>query len=40
MKFEDLYIKKSIVKRLAIENKLYTLQMEERPSMSDHIDAF
>ena len=39
-KFEDLYTKKSMAKRLATKKKLYTLQMEEGSSIFDHIDAF
>ena len=39
-KLEDLYTKKSMAKRLATKKKLYTLQMEEGSSISDHIDAF
>ena len=38
-KLEDLYTKKSMAKRLATKNKLYTLQMKEGSSISDHIDA-
>ncbi|KAH9765484.1 hypothetical protein KPL70_001889 [Citrus sinensis] len=39
-KLEDLYTKKSMAKRLATKKKLYTLQMEEGSSITDHIDAF
>ncbi|KAH9743491.1 Integrase catalytic domain-containing protein [Citrus sinensis] len=39
-KLEDLYTKKSMTKRLATKKKLYTLQMEYRSSITDHIDAF
>ena len=39
-KLEDLYTKKSMAKRLATKKKLYTLQMEEGSSISDHIDPF
>ncbi|KAH9699562.1 hypothetical protein KPL71_024410 [Citrus sinensis] len=39
-KLEDLYTKKSMVKRLATKKKLYTMQMEEGSSITDHIDAF
>ena len=39
-KLEDLFTKKSMAKRLATKKKLYTLQMEEGSSISDHINAF
>ncbi|KAH9687838.1 hypothetical protein KPL70_014918 [Citrus sinensis] len=39
-KLEDLYTKKSMAKRLATKKKLYTLQMGEGSSITDHIDAF
>ncbi|KAH9779667.1 hypothetical protein KPL71_007786 [Citrus sinensis] len=39
-KLEDLYTKKSMAKRLGTKKKLYTLQMEEGSSITDHIDAF
>ena len=39
-KLEDLYTKKSMAKRLATKKKLYTLQMENGSSISDHVDAF
>lgn len=39
-KLEDLYIKKSLIKRLCTKKRLYTLQMEEGSSLSTHIDNF
>ncbi|KAH9670384.1 hypothetical protein KPL70_016970 [Citrus sinensis] len=39
-KLEDLYTKKSMAKRLATKKKLYTLQMGEGSSITDHIDTF
>ncbi|KAH9696615.1 hypothetical protein KPL71_023232 [Citrus sinensis] len=39
-KLEDLYTNMSMAKRLATKKKLYTLQMEEGSSITDHIDAF
>ena len=39
-KLEDLYIKKSLTKRLSTKKMLYTLQMEEDSSLTTHIDSF
>ncbi|KAH9670142.1 hypothetical protein KPL70_016872 [Citrus sinensis] len=39
-KLEDLYTKKSLTKRLSTKKRLYTIQMEECSSLTNHIDAF
>lgn len=39
-KLDDTYSKKSMAQRLATKKKLYTLQMEEKSSITYHIDVF
>lgn len=39
-KLKDLYIKRSLTKRLATKKRLYNLQMKYGSSLSTHIDAF
>ncbi|KAH9679839.1 hypothetical protein KPL71_026297 [Citrus sinensis] len=39
-KLEELFLKKSLAKRLYIKRKLYTFSMKEGTTMRDHVDEF
>ncbi|KAL9427116.1 hypothetical protein AB3S75_033833 [Citrus x aurantiifolia] len=39
-KLEELFLKKSLAKRLYMKRKLYTFSMKEETAMKDHLDEF
>ena len=39
-KLEDLYLKKSVAKRLYMKRRLYTFSMKEGVAINDHLDEF
>ena len=39
-KLEELFLKKSLAKRLYMKRKLYTFSMKEGTAMKDHLDEF
>lgn len=39
-KLEDLYLKKSLAKRLYMKRRLYTFSMKEGVAIKDHLDEF
>lgn len=40
LKLESFYMKKSLINHLCIKSKLYSLQMREGTSISDHLNEF
>ena len=39
-KLEELFLKKSLAKRLYVKRKLYTFSMKKGTTMKDHVDEF